>query len=191
MREKDGQRCWDTLGESVGGGPLGVYYCHGLAGSQVFLVSCVLNHSAVRRSLISPWSSLVNLKLREQVFVFYALHTSVVIPRRDQLNRVRMGHLLWFLWGFWAIYRIWLAFAMIPHNSMPADRKLGVKTVQNDSGRRSWRLFSRVWFISKNRAHVVKLLDVDWSTFLGVCQLTSRFWPFQWHFSSTSISTCQ
>ena len=36
VREKNGERrCWDTLGQSVGGGAIGVYYCHGLGGNQV------------------------------------------------------------------------------------------------------------------------------------------------------------
>ena len=37
VREKDGQRrCWDTLGQGVGGGPIGVFNCHGGGGNQVY-----------------------------------------------------------------------------------------------------------------------------------------------------------
>ncbi|KAL8619562.1 hypothetical protein ACOMHN_019618 [Nucella lapillus] len=36
VREKGGvRRCWDTLGQGVGGGAIGVYHCHGGGGNQV------------------------------------------------------------------------------------------------------------------------------------------------------------
>lgn len=35
FKEKQGNRCWDTMGEGVGGGPVGVYYCNSGGGNQV------------------------------------------------------------------------------------------------------------------------------------------------------------
>ncbi|KAK6180861.1 hypothetical protein SNE40_008837 [Patella caerulea] len=32
----DGNKCWDTVGQSVGGGPIGAYYCHHAGGNQMF-----------------------------------------------------------------------------------------------------------------------------------------------------------
>ncbi|XP_025103405.1 N-acetylgalactosaminyltransferase 7-like isoform X2 [Pomacea canaliculata] len=40
VKEKEGQqRCWDTLGQSAGGGAIGVYYCHSGGGNQLFRIN--------------------------------------------------------------------------------------------------------------------------------------------------------
>ncbi|XP_025103406.1 N-acetylgalactosaminyltransferase 7-like [Pomacea canaliculata] len=36
FKEKQGNRCWDTMGEGVGGGPVGVYYCNSGGGNQIY-----------------------------------------------------------------------------------------------------------------------------------------------------------
>ena len=59
VRERSGERrCWDTLGQSVGGGPIGVYYCHGLGGNQVHTASflcSILVHSVHSGEMLSSW----------------------------------------------------------------------------------------------------------------------------------------
>lgn len=36
IRHAGGDRkCWDTVGQSVNGGPIGVFFCHGQGGNQV------------------------------------------------------------------------------------------------------------------------------------------------------------
>ncbi|XP_046343077.1 N-acetylgalactosaminyltransferase 7-like isoform X1 [Haliotis rufescens] len=36
FKEKQGTRCWDTVGQGVNGGPIGVYYCHHGGGNQLY-----------------------------------------------------------------------------------------------------------------------------------------------------------
>lgn len=47
VKEKEGQqRCWDTLGQSAGGGAIGVYYCHSGGGNQVAsALDCMINNN--------------------------------------------------------------------------------------------------------------------------------------------------
>ena len=35
FKQKQGMLCWDTLGQAVGGGPIGVSHCHHFGGNQV------------------------------------------------------------------------------------------------------------------------------------------------------------
>ena len=35
FKQKKGMMCWDTLGQPVGGGPIGVSHCHHFGGNQV------------------------------------------------------------------------------------------------------------------------------------------------------------
>lgn len=36
FKQRKGMLCWDTLGQSVGGGPIGVSHCHHFGGNQMF-----------------------------------------------------------------------------------------------------------------------------------------------------------
>ncbi|XP_076441761.1 N-acetylgalactosaminyltransferase 7-like [Babylonia areolata] len=55
VKEKEGEeRCWDTLGQSVGGGAIGVYSCHGLAGSQLFRINTKGQIGVGERCLEAP-----------------------------------------------------------------------------------------------------------------------------------------
>lgn len=35
IKQQKGTLCWDTLGQGVGGGPIGVSHCHHFGGNQV------------------------------------------------------------------------------------------------------------------------------------------------------------
>ena len=49
MKQKHGYQCWDTLGQGVGGGPIGISACHHFGGNQVCIPSC---HSLITMSYI-------------------------------------------------------------------------------------------------------------------------------------------
>ncbi|KAK3092658.1 hypothetical protein FSP39_005536 [Pinctada imbricata] len=39
VKEKSGSKCWDTMGQQVGGGAIGASYCHHFGGSQLFRIN--------------------------------------------------------------------------------------------------------------------------------------------------------
>ncbi|KAL8619999.1 hypothetical protein ACOMHN_015281 [Nucella lapillus] len=54
VKEKHGSRCWDSLGQTVGGGPIGAYGCHSLGGSQLFRINTKGQIGVGERCILAP-----------------------------------------------------------------------------------------------------------------------------------------
>ena len=43
FKTKGGNKCWDGMGQQVGGGPIGLSYCHHFGGNQVKWMKSLIN----------------------------------------------------------------------------------------------------------------------------------------------------